>query len=103
MTAMRTDARKEVLKEFEPALERAVVAAEVQATRAAAKLEEARELKEAVRAGFESQAREAAAAAADRRAAAEDRQMAARDRARNEGVVELLQARVKAVGDWSEA
>ena len=103
MTDMRADARKEVLEEFEPALERAVVAAEVQATRAAAKFEEARELKEAVRAGFESQAREAAAAAADRRAAAEDRKMTTRDRARNEGVVELLRARLKAVGDWSEA
>ena len=61
-------------------------AVRVEAARAAAKLEAAHELKEAVRAGFESQAREAAAAAADRRAAAEDRQMAARDRARNEGV-----------------
>ena len=71
--------------------------------RAAAKLEEARELKEAVRAGFESQAREEAAVAADRRAAAEDRKMAARDRAHNEGVMELLRARLKAVGDWSEA
>ena len=37
------------------------------------RIAEARELKEAVRAGFESKAREAAAAAADRRAAAEDR------------------------------
>ena len=103
MVVARAEARDNVLQEIEPALERAVVAAEVQATRAAAKLEEAHELKEAVRAGFESQAREAAAAAADRRAAAEDRKMAARDRAHNEGVVELLQARVKAVGDWSEA
>ena len=103
MSEMRANAREEVLKKFEPALERAVVAAEVQATRAAAKLEGARELKEAVRAGFESQAREAAAAAADRRAAAEDRKMAARDRAHNEGVVELLRARLKAIGDWSEA
>ena len=106
MTKMRTDAREKVLEEFEPAFERAVVAAEVQATRAAAKLEGARELKEAVRAGFESQAREAAAAAADRRAAAEDRKMAARDRAHNKGVVELLRARLKRlkeVGDWSEA
>ena len=74
---MRANAREEVLEEFEPALERVVVAAEVQVTRAAAKLEEARELKEAVRAGFESEAREAAAAAADRRAAAEDRKMLA--------------------------
>ena len=73
MERMRANAREEVLEEFEPALERVVVAAEVQVTRAAAKLEEARELKEAVRAGFESKAREAAAAAADRRAAAEDR------------------------------
>ena len=100
---MRAEAREEVLGEFEPALQRAVVAAEVQATCTAAKLEAARELKEAVHAGFESQAREAAAAAADRRAAAEDRKMAARDRAHNEGVVELLRARLKAVGDWSEA
>ena len=76
-------------------------AVRVQAARAAAKLEAAHE--EAVRAGFECQAREAAAAAADRRAAAEDRKMTARDRACNEGVVELLQARLKAVGDWSEA
>ena len=103
MVNMRAEAREEVLGEFEPALERAVVAAEVQATCTAAKLEAARELKEAVRAGLESQAREAAAAAADRRAAAEDRKMAARDRAHNEGVVELLRARLKAVGDWSEA
>ena len=110
MTAMRAKAhefaREEVLAEYEPALERAVVAAEVQAACAAAKVEAARELKEAVRAGFESQAREAAAAAADRRAAAEDRKIAARDRAHNEGVVELLRARlkgVKAVDDWSEA
>ena len=103
MAEMRASAREQVLKEFEPALERAVVAAEVQATRAAAKLEEARELKEAVRAGFESQAREAAAAAADKLAAADDRKVAARDRAHKEGAIELLQARVKAVGDWSEA
>ena len=91
MERMRSSAREEVLEEFEPALERnerVVVAAEVQVTRAAAKLEEARELKEAVRAGFESEAREAAAAAADRRAAAEDRRMAARDRAHKEGVIE---------------
>ena len=98
-----TDARQEVLGEFEPALERAVVAAEVQATRAAAKLKAAGELKDSVRAGFENQARTAAAAAADRRAAAEDRIAAARDRAHNEGVVELLRARLKKVGDWSEA
>ena len=106
MTGMRANAREEVLEEFEPALERAVVAVEVQATRAAAKLEEARELTAAVRAGFESKAREAAAAAADRRAAAEDRKMAARDRVHHEGVIELLRARVKAikpVGDWSES
>ena len=103
MTAARANARKEVLEEFEPAFERVVVAVEVQAARAAAKLEAARELKEAVRAGFESQAREAAAAAADRRAAAEDRKMAASDRAQNEGVMELLRARVKAVGKWSDA
>ena len=76
------------LEEFEPAFERVVVAAEVQATRAAAKLEEARELKEAVRAGFESKAREAAAAAADWQGAAEDRKMAARDRAHTKGVIE---------------
>ena len=94
MAEMRASAREQVLKEFEPALERAVVAAEVQATRAAAKLEEARELKEAVRAGFESQAREAAAAAADKLAAADDRKVAARDRAHKEGAIELLQARV---------
>ena len=94
---MRAIAREEVLEEFEPALERVVVAVEVQATCAAAKLEAARELKEAVRAGFESQAREAAAAAADRRAAAEDRKVAVRDRAHNEGVVELLRARLKGV------
>ena len=57
-----------------------------------------------MRAGFESQAREAAAAAADRRAAVMDRKMAAIDRAHNEGVIELLRARLnKAVGDWSEA
>ena len=103
MVVARAEARKHVLQEIEPAIERAVVAAEVQAERAAAKMRDACEYKEAVRAGFESQAREAAAAAADRRAAAEDRKMAARDRAHNEGVVELLQARVKAVGDWSEA
>ena len=103
MTEMRANAREEVLEEFEPALERAVVAAEVQATRATAKLEAARELTEAVRAGFESQARAAAAAAADRRAAAVDRKMAERDRAHNEGVVELLRARLEALGDWSEA
>ena len=88
MEKMRANAREEVLEEFEPALERVVVAAEVQATRAAAKLEEARELKEAVRAGFESKAREAAAAAADWRAAAEDRKIAARDRAHKTGVIE---------------
>ena len=75
----------------------------VQATRAAKELEEARKLKEAVRAGLESQARVAAAAAADRRAAVVDRKMAAIDRAHNEGVIELLRARVKAVGDWSDA
>ena len=103
MTEMCANAREEVLEEFEPALERAVVAAEVQATRATAKLEAARELTEAVRAGFESQARAAAAAAADRRAAAVDRKMAERDRAHNEGVVELLRARLEALGDWSEA
>ena len=103
MMDMRADAREEVLEEFEPALERAVVAAEVQATRAAAKLEEARELKEAVRAGFEKQARMAAAASADRRAAAEDRAAAVRDRSHNEGVIELLRARLEALGDWSEA
>ena len=106
MAAMRANTREEVLGEYEPALERAVVAVEVQATCAAAKLEASRELKEAVRAGFESKAREAAAAAADRRAAAEDRKIAARDRAHNEGVMELLRARlkgVKAVGDWSDA
>ena len=106
MAAMRANTREEVLGEYEPALERAVVAVEVQATCAAAKLEASRELKAAVRAGFESQAREAAAAAADRRAAAEDRKIAARDRAHNEGVMELLRARlkgVKAVGDWSDA
>ena len=79
------------------------VAAEVQATRAAAKLKAAGELKESVCAGFENQARTAAATAADRRAAAEDRIAAARDRAHNEGVVELLRARLKKVGDWSEA
>ena len=56
-----------------------------------------------MRAGFESQAREAAAAAADRLAAAEDRKMAARDRAHNEGVIKLLRARLKTIGDWSEA
>jgi hypothetical protein len=88
MEKMRANAREEVLEEFEPALERVVVAAEAQATRAAAKLEEARELKEAVRAGFESKAREAAAAAADWRAAAEDRKIAARDRAHKTGVIE---------------
>ena len=44
MDLARTDARQEVLGEFEPALERAVVAAEVQATRAAAKLKAAGEL-----------------------------------------------------------
>ena len=103
MMEMRANAREEVLEEFEPALERAVVAAEVQATRAAAKLKAAGELKDSVRAGFENQARTAAAAAADRRAAAEDRIAAARDRAHNEGVVELLRARLKKVGDWSEA
>ena len=106
MAAMRANTREEVLGEYEPALERAVVAVEVQATCAAAKLEASRELKEAVRAGFESKAREAAAAAADRRAAAEDRKIAARDRAHNDGVMELLRARlkgVKAVGDWSDA
>ena len=106
MVDMRAKAREEVHGEFDPALERAVVAAEVQAACAAAKLEAARDLKEAVHAGFESQAREAAAAAADRRAAAEDRKIAARDRAHNEGVMELLRARlkgVKAVGDWSDA
>ena len=106
MAAMRANTREEVLGEYEPALERAVVAVEVQATCAAAKLEASRELKAAVRAGFESQAREAAAAAADRRAAAEDRKVAVRDRAHNERVVELLRARlkgVKAVDDWSEA
>ena len=75
----------------------------MEAARAAARLDAAHELKKAVRAGFESHARDAAAAAADRQAAAEDRKMAARDRAHNEGVVELLRARVKAVGDWSEA
>ena len=48
-------------------------AVRVEAARAAAKLEAAHELKEAVRAGFESPAREAAAAATDRRAAAQDR------------------------------
>ena len=88
MEKMRANAREEVLEEFEPAFERVVVAAEVQATRAAAKLEEARELKEAVRAGFESKAREAAAAAADWRAAAEDRKIAARDRAHKTGLIE---------------
>jgi hypothetical protein len=55
-------------------------------------------------AGFESQASDAAAAAADRRAAAAvDRKMAARDRAHDERVIELLRARLKAKGDWSEA
>ena len=103
MPDMRANAREEVLEEFEPALERAVVAVEAQATRAAAKLEAARELTAAVRAGFESKAREAAAAAADRRAAAEDRKAAARDRVHHEGVIELLRARLKAIGDWSEA
>lgn len=103
MADVRANAREELLGEYAPALERAVVAVEVQATCAAAKLEASRELKEAVRAGFESQAREAAAAAADRRAAAEDRKIAARDRAHNEAIVELLRARVKAVGEWSEA
>ena len=88
MERMRANARAEVLEECEPALERVVVAAEVQVTRAATKLKEAHELKEAVRAGFESEAREAAAAAADRRAAAEDRKMTARDRAHKEGVIE---------------
>ena len=43
MVVARAEARDNVLQEIEPALERAVVAAEVQATRAAAKLEEARE------------------------------------------------------------
>lgn len=56
-----------------------------------------------VRAGFEKQAREAAAALADRRAAAEERAAAVMDRSHNEGVVELLRARVKALEDWSEA
>jgi hypothetical protein len=103
MDVARTDARQEVLREFEPALEHAVVSVEVQATRAAAMLDEARELKEAVRAGFESQAREAAAASADRREAAEDRAAAMRERAHREGVIERLRARLEAVGDWSEA
>ena len=102
MDVARTDARQEVLREFEPALEHAVVSVEVQPTRAAAMLDEARELKEAVRAGFESQAREAAAASADRRAAAEDRAAAMRERAHREGVIERLRARLEAVGDWSE-
>ena len=44
MEKMRENACEEVLEEFEPALERVVVAAEVQATHSAAKLEEAREL-----------------------------------------------------------
>ena len=52
MKEMRGNSREEVLEEFDPALERVVVAAEVPATHAAAKLEEARELKEAVHAGF---------------------------------------------------
>ena len=105
MEKMRANAREEVLEEFEPAFERVVVAAEVQATRAAAKLEEARELKEAVRAGFESKAREAAAAAADWQGAAEDRKMAARDRAHNEGVggAAASASRLKTIGNWSEA
>ena len=100
---VRPRLREEVMEELEPALERMIVAGEVQATRAAKELEEARQLKEAVCAGFESQARVAAAAAADRRAAVVDRKMAAIDRAHNEGVIELLRARVKAVGDWSDA
>ena len=103
LTVVRPRVREEVMEELEPALERMIVAGEVQATRAAKELEEARKLKEAVRAGLESQARVAAAAAADRRAAVVDRKMAAIDRAHNEGVIELLRARVKAVGDWSDA
>ena len=103
LSELRADAREDVLEEFEPTLERAVVAAEVQAERAAAKLREAGELKESVRAGFEKQARMAAAALADRRAAAQDREAAVRYRSHNEGVVEQLRARLKAVGDWSDA
>ena len=72
----------------------------MQAERAAAQLREAGELKESVRAGFEKQARMAAAALADRRAAAQDREAAVRDRSHNEGVVEQLRARLKAVGCW---
>ena len=93
LTVVRPRLREEVMEELEPALERMIVAGEVQATRAAKELEEARQLKEAVCAGFESQARVAAAAAADRRAAVVDRKMAAIDRAHNEGVIELLRAR----------
>ena len=96
-------AHEDVLREFEPVLERAVVAAEVQAERAAQMLGKAHVAKCSVRAGFEKQAREAAAALADRRAAAEERAAAVMDRSHNEGVVELLRARVKALEDWSEA
>ena len=77
---------------------------------AATKLAEAHEMKRSVSAGFDKQAKTAAAALADKLAAMEEREAAARDRAHNEGVIEqlrvqlrALRARAKAVGDWSDA
>ena len=96
MEVAQAKAREDVLREFEPSLERAVVAVEVKAEHAATMLSEAHEIKRCVNAGFENEARAAAAAAADRCAAAEDRAAAARDRDEHVGTIELLRSRLRA-------
>ena len=88
---MRTHANAKRCWKISNQRSNAVVAAEAQATRAAAKLEDARELNEA------------AAAQQTGEQQREDRKMAARDHAHNKGEVELLRARLKVTGDWSEA
>ena len=101
---LETATRESILKAYMPSLERAVAAVEAKAAYAASVLADAREIKRGVRAGFERQARTAAATVADRKAAAEDRAAAEKARTEHVALIALLRSRLKEekrVGSWS--
>jgi hypothetical protein len=101
---LQAAAREDVLAAYMPRFETAVAAVEAKAEHAASMLADAREIKRGVRAGFERQARTAAATVADRKAAAEDRAAAEKDRTEHVALIALLRSRLKEekrVGSWS--
>ena len=98
MEVAQAKAREDVLREFEPSLERAVVAVEVKAEHAATMLAEAHEIKRCVNAGFENDQRSKGSSSSSSRQMRSSRGQgaAARDRDEHVGTIELLRFRLRA-------